>query len=143
VSGGINLPRYTVSVSQRPNATVVAQGRPVVASVTVRGQQGIQGPPGDLSASNIRRITVPGSVAILPTDRLITLAGPSAAVLPAAPSGVFQIAIKDDGSVAANGSVLITTQDGALIDRQSSLTFVNPGQAATLTFVAGTGWIIT
>lgn len=143
MSGGINLPRYTVSVSQRPNATVVAQGRPVVASVTVRGQQGIQGPPGDLSASNIRRITVPGSVSILPTDRLITLAGPSAAVLPAAPSGVFQIAIKDDGSVAANGSVLITTQDGAPIDRQSSLIFVNPGQAATLTFVAGTGWIIT
>ncbi|MBP30409.1 MAG: hypothetical protein CMH16_14055 [Methylobacterium sp.] len=64
-------------------------------------------------------------------------------MLPAAPSGVFQIAIKDDGSVVANGSVLITTQDGAPIDGQASLIFVNPGQAATLTFVAGTGWIIT
>ncbi len=49
MSGGVSLPRYTVSVSQRPNTTVVAQGRPVVASVTVRGQQGaqgIQGAPG-------------------------------------------------------------------------------------------------
>lgn len=143
MSGGIGLPRYTVSVSQRPSVAVAAQGRPVVASVTVRGQQGIQGPPGDLSASNIRRITASGPAAILPTDRLVTLAGPSSAVLPAAPSGVFQIAIKDDGSVVANGSVLITTQDGAPIDGQASLIFVNPGQAATLTFVAGTGWIIT
>ena len=52
MSGGINLPRYTVSVSQRPSVAVAAQGRPVVASVTVRGQQGaqgetgLQGPPG-------------------------------------------------------------------------------------------------
>lgn len=55
MSGGINLPRYTVSVSQRPNATVVAQGRPVVASVTVRGQQGAQGPVGPQGANGFAK----------------------------------------------------------------------------------------
>lgn len=52
MSGGVNLPRFTVTARQRPNAAVATQGRPVVASVTVRGQQGaqgetgLQGPPG-------------------------------------------------------------------------------------------------
>lgn len=47
MSGGINLPRFTVTARQRPNVAVAAQGRPVVASVTVRGQQGAQGEAGD------------------------------------------------------------------------------------------------
>ncbi|MET3481525.1 hypothetical protein [Methylobacterium sp. 1973] len=49
MSGGVSLPRFTVTARQRPNVAVAAQGRPVVASVTVRGQQGaqgIQGAPG-------------------------------------------------------------------------------------------------
>jgi hypothetical protein len=52
VSGGVSLPRFTVTARQRPNVAVAAQGRPVVASVVVRGQQGargetgLQGPPG-------------------------------------------------------------------------------------------------
>lgn len=46
MSGGASLPRFTVTARQRPSASVAAQGRPVVASVTVRGQQGAQGETG-------------------------------------------------------------------------------------------------
>lgn len=55
MSGGINLPRFTVAARQRPNVSVVAQGRPVVASVTVRGQQGVQGPPGPQGANGFAK----------------------------------------------------------------------------------------
>lgn len=67
MSGGVNLPRFSITVPQRASVSVAAQGRPVVASVTVRGQQGAQGAQGVQGPSGITT----GFGQITYTDRTI------------------------------------------------------------------------